>query len=43
MRYAEVYVNILNKIVEICDLAPSSGGLQTFEIYQIKNENMKNN
>jgi nitroreductase len=31
----------LCKILEACDLAPSSGGLQTFEIYQIKNKKMK--
>ncbi len=28
----------LNKILEACDLAPSSGGLQTFEIYQVENK-----
>jgi nitroreductase len=31
----------LHKILEACNLAPSSGGLQTFEIYQIKNKEMK--
>ncbi len=31
----------LSKILEVCNLAPSSGGLQTFEIYQIKNKEMK--
>ena len=31
----------LNKILEACNLAPSSGGLQTFEIYQIKNRQIK--
>lgn len=31
----------INKILEACNLAPSSGGLQTFEIYQIKNKKMK--
>lgn len=31
----------LNKILEACNLAPSSGGLQTFEIYQIKNRKIK--
>lgn len=31
----------LNKILEACNLAPSSGGLQTFEIYQIKNREIK--
>lgn len=31
----------LNKILEACNLAPSSGGLQTFEIYQIKNKEIK--
>jgi nitroreductase len=40
-RDAEVDVNTLNKILEICDLAPSAGGLQTFEIYKIKNEEIK--
>jgi nitroreductase len=38
---AEVDATKLHKILEICDMAPSSGGLQTFEIYQIKNENLK--
>jgi nitroreductase len=40
-RDAEVDVNTLKKILETCDLAPSAGGLQTFEIYQIKNEDVK--
>jgi len=40
-RDAQVDVNTLHKILEICDLAPSSGGLQAFEIYQIKNEDVK--
>ncbi|SRR5579885_31485 len=31
----------LNKILDMCDMAPSSGGLQTFEIYQVKNKNMR--
>ena len=31
----------LHKILEACNLTPSSGGLQTFEIYQIKNKEMK--
>ncbi|MDE1769643.1 MAG: nitroreductase family protein [Thaumarchaeota archaeon] len=31
----------LNLILEACNLAPSSGGLQTFEIYQIKNKEMR--
>jgi nitroreductase len=31
----------LNRILEACNLAPSSGGLQTFEIYQVKNREMK--
>jgi nitroreductase len=30
-----------NHILEACNLAPSSGGLQTFEIYQIKNQEIK--
>jgi nitroreductase len=32
---------ILDRILEVCDMAPSSGGLQTFEIYQIINEKTK--
>jgi nitroreductase len=31
----------LYKILEACNMAPSSGGLQTFEIYQVKNKEMK--
>ncbi|MDE1812618.1 MAG: nitroreductase family protein [Thaumarchaeota archaeon] len=31
----------LNQILEACNMAPSSGGLQTFEIYQIKNKEIK--
>jgi len=31
----------LSKILQACNLAPSSGGLQTFEIYQVKNKEMK--
>ncbi len=31
----------LYTILQACNLAPSSGGLQTFEIYQIKNKEMK--
>ena len=31
----------LNKILDACNLAPSSGGLQTFEIYHIKNKEIK--
>ncbi|HSD05460.1 MAG TPA: nitroreductase family protein [Nitrosopumilaceae archaeon] len=31
----------LDQILEACNLAPSSGGLQTFEIYQIKNNKIK--
>jgi len=31
----------LNKIIQACNLAPSSGGLQTFEIYQVKNKEIK--
>jgi FMN reductase [NAD(P)H] len=40
---AEVDATKLHKILEICDMAPSlslSGGLQIFEIYQIKNEDL---
>ncbi len=28
----------IHKILEACNLAPSSGGLQTFEVYQVKNK-----
>jgi nitroreductase len=35
---AEVDATKIHKILEIYDMAPSSGGLQTFEIYQIKTE-----
>lgn len=28
---------VLDAILEACDLAPSSGGLQTFEIYKVEN------
>ena len=31
----------LYAILQACNLAPSSGGLQTFEIYDIKNKEMK--
>lgn len=31
----------INEILEAINLAPSSGGLQTFEIYQITNKKMK--
>ncbi|WP_133120990.1 nitroreductase family protein [Candidatus Nitrosotalea bavarica] len=31
----------LSKILQACNLAPSSGGLQTFEIYHIKNKEIK--
>lgn len=29
--------NVLKRILEACDMAPSSGGLQTYEIYYVKN------
>jgi nitroreductase len=29
--------SVLEVILEACDLAPSSGGLQTFEIYKVEN------
>ena len=29
---------VLDAILEACDLAPSSGGLQTFEIYTVENQ-----
>jgi len=38
---AEVDATKLHKILETCDMTPSSGGSQTFEIYQIKNEDLK--
>jgi nitroreductase len=38
---AEVDATKLHKIQETCDMAPSSRGLQTFQIYQIKNEDLK--
>ena len=31
----------LNKILQACDMAPSAAGLQAFEIYQIKNNEIK--
>lgn len=31
----------LSKILQACNMAPSSGGLQTFEIYQVKNKELK--
>lgn len=31
----------LSAILQACNLAPSSGGLQTFEIYQITNKEMR--
>ena len=31
----------LSKILQACNMAPSSGGLQTFEIYHIKNKEIK--
>lgn len=33
--------SVLSKILSACDMAPSSGGLQTFEIYQIKSRPTK--
>jgi nitroreductase len=32
---------VLDGILEACDLAPSSGGLQTFEIYAVENHEKK--
>jgi nitroreductase len=29
--------SVQDAILEVCDLAPSSGGLQTFEIYKVEN------
>ncbi|MDE1727883.1 MAG: nitroreductase family protein [Thaumarchaeota archaeon] len=31
----------IDEMLEAINLAPSSGGLQTFEIYQVKNKEMK--
>ncbi|HJU14308.1 MAG TPA: nitroreductase family protein, partial [Candidatus Nitrosotalea sp.] len=31
----------LERILEACDMAPSSGGLQTFEVYQVKGRETK--
>ncbi|HXX05549.1 MAG TPA: nitroreductase family protein [Candidatus Bathyarchaeia archaeon] len=31
----------LNKILLACNMAPSAGGLQSFEIYQVKNKEIK--
>ena len=28
---------IIRKIIEVCDLSPSAGGLQSFEIYYVDN------
>jgi nitroreductase len=33
----------LNKILQACDMAPSAAGLQSFEIYQVKNKEIKKN
>ena len=32
---------IIKKIIEICDMSPSAGGLQSFEIYQVDDLEMK--
>lgn len=32
---------VLNTILQACDMAPSSGGLQTFEIYNVKKDEIK--
>jgi len=32
---------IIRKIIEVCDLAPSAGGLQSFEIYYVDNIEIK--
>jgi nitroreductase len=33
--------NVLKGILEACDMAPSSGGLQTYEIYYVKNHDKR--
>jgi nitroreductase len=38
---SDVEESKLNDILEACNLAPSSGGLQTFEIYLIKSRELK--
>ena len=35
--------SMLNKILQACNMAPSAGGLQSFEIYQVKNKEIKKN
>jgi nitroreductase len=40
-RDIEVDDQQLEHIIRICDMAPSSGGLQTFEIYRVKSKNLK--
>lgn len=32
---------VLDSILQVCDMAPSSGGLQTYEIYQVASEEKK--
>lgn len=34
-------VKVLETILQVCDMAPSSGGLQTFEIYSVENAEKK--
>ena len=33
--------NVLEAILQVCDMAPSSGGLQTFEVYLVENAEKK--
>lgn len=35
------YENILGRILQVCDAAPSSGGFQSFEIYHVKSQQAK--
>jgi nitroreductase len=33
--------SVLEKILQVCDMAPSSGGFQSFEIYHVKSQQIK--
>ncbi|MEM2139991.1 nitroreductase family protein [Nitrososphaera sp.] len=33
--------SVLERIMQVCDMTPSSGGFQSFEVYQISSKNMK--
>jgi len=37
----EVDTALIKKIIEVCDLSPSAGGLQSFEIYNVDNTGVK--